>query len=346
MAPKTKPKPKPKPKAKPKAAKHPSQRRSGRAQQGKASAAKAPQAARQPTSKRIGVQKKIKQTSSGRAQRSKRAARPAASATSSRHRISQPQQTNSQATAWLDKQNLVFFPKSKASGEWVTTYVGRSKAGNGRLVSTSKRFHLEGLVREMEVLKTLSNASTCKHVILPESWEAFGSAVVDIFQTAEPPIATARSLLESCSLSTGLATAAALHMAKALQHLHSHFILHADLQPSAVQLHSKGHELIFKLADFYGACLLPPENTAAAELHGRASPNSPPADTQTATATETDLAPKAAASTAEPAQSTPMPLLYQRGKHVAPEMWPESVGKGRVYNAPADVWAYGWLSRS
>ena len=275
MAPKQKPqpKPRPKPKAKPKAAKRPSQHRSGRAQQGKASAAKAPRAARQPTSKGIGVQKKIKQTSSGRAQHSKRA-NPAASATSSRCRISPPQ-ANSPATAWLEKQNLAFFPKSKASGEWATTYVGRSNAGGGRLVSTSKRFHLEGLAREMEVLRTLSNTSPCKRVILPESWEAFGSAVVDIFQTAEPPIATARSLLESCSLSTGLATAAALHMAEALQHLHSHFILHADLQPSAVQLHSKGPELIFKLADFYGACLLLPENAAAAELHGRAFTNLP-----------------------------------------------------------------------
>ena len=240
-----------------------------------------------------------------------------------------------QLLPWLQAREIVLKSKVAKPCNWGFSQLAYCRKGLGVVVYIAKRFHLDGVLQELEILKILA-AEPCKHVQLPMSWRAWGAPNPTTAFAVTAPLATFKDLLSEQRVDVALAALAARHIAKALLHLHQKKLVHADLHDECIWLTSCEGKMVVKVAHFSAAAVIArPKNQGAAE----------PSET---------LAARELSSAAEPFPGLPatkkhkqaQPLLMSsHGKHNAPESWPESCSGGMVYDEAVDIWAFGWLFR-
>ena len=249
--------------------------------------------------------------------------------------------TNQELQKWLQQQAMTLVPHTKEASSWGFCQRAVHKSGQGILVFSSKRFDMGSVEQELEILKALA-AEPCKHLQLPLSWRAWGAPTPTTAFAVQSPVATFRKLIIEQNVDVALAARAAVHVTKALQHLHLRKLLHGDLRDECIWLASEKGKMVVKVAHFSAAVSLRPGKQAAAEPCKAASP---PTVEEPVTAAE----PPAAACSAPPGpkklkQSQPL-LMSTLGKHNAPETWAQSSGAGLCYDEAVDIWALGWLPR-
>jgi hypothetical protein len=236
---------------------------------------------------------------------------------------------------WLQEKGIVLKTKVAKPGSWGYSQLAYCRSGPGVVVYTARRFHLDGVLQELKILKVLA-AEPCKHVQLPVSWRAWGAPNPMTAFAVTAPLATFKELLSEQRVDVALAALAAKHVAKALLHLHQRKLVHADLHDECIWLTCCEGKMVVKVTHFSAAAVIArPKNQGAAE----------PSET---------LAARELSSAAEPFPGLPatkkhkqaQPLLMStHGKHNAPETWPESCSGGMVYDEAVDIWAFGWLFR-
>ena len=246
--------------------------------------------------------------------------------------------TNQELQKWLQQQALTLVPHTSLPPG---VFASRPFTGldGGFLFFSSKRFDFGSLEQELEILKLLA-AEPCRHLQLPLSWRAWGAPAPTTAFAVQTPLATFKKLITEQKVDVALAARAALHVAKALQHLHLRRLLHGDLRDECVWLASEKGKMVVKVAHFNAAVSLKPGRQAAAEPSKAVSP---PTVEEPVEAVE----PPTAGCFEPPAakkQKQSQPLLMSiLGKRNAPETWPQSCGGGLCYDEAVDIWALGWL---
>lgn len=240
---------------------------------------------------------------------------------------------------WLQQQEIVLTSKTKTPCSWGFSQRAFLRGGPGVVVYTAKRFDLGSVLQELELLKNLA-AEPSKYIQLPMSWRAWGVPTPTTACAVSAPLATFKELLSEQRVDVALAALAAKHLAKALQHMHLRRFVHADLHDECVWLTSCEGKMVVKVAHFSAAAVVRPRGQEAAEPAETVSRELSTAAEPSSAAEPHSVLPAAK----KHKQSQPL-LMSTRGKHNAPESWPESCGGGTQYDEAVDIWAFGWLFR-